>query len=120
LSSKKPIVRLYRGNQKDTMSAFKKDAALMAKKGYYPISQNYQPGSWDSFAFFFALLLCIVIIGILVFLYMLIVKPDGTLSVTYEHRAEATIEEEKLCPQCAEKVKKAAKICRYCNHQFYK
>lgn len=24
----------------------------------------------------------------------------------------------KKCPQCAERVKKAAKICRYCRHDF--
>lgn len=24
----------------------------------------------------------------------------------------------KICPQCAEKVKRAAKVCRYCQHAF--
>jgi hypothetical protein len=34
------------------------------------------------------LLLCIVLIGILVFIYMLIVKPEGTLTVTYARTAD--------------------------------
>jgi len=112
------IVRIYNGNQRGAASAFKRDAKYMAKKGYYPVSQSYQPGSWGCFAFLVALALCFILIGIFVFIYMLIVKPGGTLSVTYEYRAGTTFEEEKLCPQCAEKVKKAAKICRYCTHQF--
>ena len=33
-------------------------------------------------AFILALTLCIVLIGILVFIYLLIVKPDGQLVVT--------------------------------------
>ncbi|MBU9174012.1 zinc ribbon domain-containing protein [Burkholderia gladioli] len=27
-------------------------------------------------------------------------------------------EDEKQCPQCAESVKYAAKVCRFCGHQF--
>jgi hypothetical protein len=30
-----------------------------------------------------ALLLCILLVGIFIFLYMLVVKPEGTLTVTY-------------------------------------
>lgn len=38
-------------------------------------------------AFTVALLLCLLLIGILVFIYMLVVKPDGTLTVTYSRPA---------------------------------
>ena len=34
-----------------------------------------------------ALLLCLLIIGIFIFIYMLIVKPGGVLTVTYQYQA---------------------------------
>jgi len=55
---------------------------------------------------------------------MLIVKPDGTLSVTFELRPSnleqknLTNQSEKQCPRCAEMVKDEAKICRFCGHSF--
>jgi len=58
----------------------------MAAAGYFPTSQVWAPGTYGCGAFLIALLLCVVLIGIIVFVYMLIVKPDGTLSVTYEWR----------------------------------
>lgn len=36
-------------------------------------------------AFLVALILCVVLIGILIFVYLIIVKPDGTLVVMYEY-----------------------------------
>jgi len=68
------------------MAAFKDDSEKMAAKGYFPTSQSWVPGSYSCGAFIVALLLCIIFIGILVFIYMLIVKPAGVLSVTYELR----------------------------------
>lgn len=41
-------------------------------------------------SFLLALLLAVVLIGILVFIYMLLVKPEGTLSVTYERQQLVT------------------------------
>jgi Short C-terminal domain len=38
-------------------------------------------------AFLVALLLCFVLLGFLIFIYLLIVKPEGTLTVTYAKRA---------------------------------
>jgi hypothetical protein len=96
----------------------------MAAVGYFPTSQSWAPGSYGCGAFLIALLLCVVFIGILVFVYMLIVKPDGTLSVTYELRAlsyssaSAISVEEKRCPKCAERVKAADLFCRFCGHEF--
>jgi len=69
------------------MADYQADAARLAAQGYFPISQSWAPGSYGCGAFLLALLLCVVLIGILVFIYMLIVKPAGTLSVTYEFRA---------------------------------
>jgi hypothetical protein len=60
-----------------------RDAEKLARQGYVPVSQSYAPGRWGCLAFLIALALCVILIGILVFVYMLIVEPDGTLTVTY-------------------------------------
>ena len=120
------IVKNYKGTQSDATRYFKRDSLKMVEKGYYPTSQNWSPGSYGCGSFILALLLCLILIGILVFIYMLIVKPDGILSVTYELKKEnkGIVEnktkklEEKACPECAEMVKEKAKICRFCRHQF--
>jgi len=122
----KLIVRNFKGTQIEATRNFKRDSVKMAEKGYYPTSQNWSPGSYGYGSFILALLLCIILIGILVFIYMLIVKPNGTLSVTYELKKENNeiVEkkngnlEEKECPECAEMVKEKAKICRFCRHEF--
>jgi len=118
------IVKTYKGKQEDAMAAFKADSVNKAAHGYFPTSQSWAPGSYGCGAFIVALLLCFIIIGILAFIYMLIVKPDGVLSVTYELRtipestAQIELGEAKICPMCAERVKAAAKVCRYCGHNF--
>ena len=55
----------------------------MIEKGYQPVVQSWADGSWGCGSFLVALLLCFVVIGLVVFVYMLIVKPAGTLTVTY-------------------------------------
>lgn len=121
----KIVIRKYEGNQNSAFSKFEKDAERMSSWGYAPISQSWAPGSYGCGSFLLALLLCLIIVGFIVFIYMLIVKPDGVLTVTYElknHKISESSEPveagEKLCPQCAETIKSAAKICRYCGHSF--
>jgi len=122
---KNVLIKTYRGNQAAASRAFEKDAAKLAAQGYYPTSQTWAPGSHSALAFLGALLLCFLLIGIVIFLYMLLVKPAGTLTVTYQLResavatpAAALASDEKTCPQCAEQVKAAAKVCRFCGHSF--
>lgn len=84
LSGDKTIIRMYRGhNQADAVAAMQIEAAELAEQGYRVSAQSWAAGSWGCGAFFLAVVLFLVLIGILVFLYMLLVKPDGTLTVTY-------------------------------------
>lgn len=122
-NNQKVIIRTYTGNQDTATSLFQSDSVKMSSENYFPTSQCWTPGSYGCGSFIIAALLCFIIIGILAFIYMLIVKPDGTLTVTYEfreaHDNQAMVSvEEKTCPKCAEQVKAAASLCRFCGHDF--
>ena len=80
------MVKNYKGTQKSATKAFQKDAAKMSAMGYVPISQAWAPGSYGCGSFLLALILCVVVVGLLIFIYMLIVKPPGVLTVTYQLR----------------------------------
>lgn len=90
MSSLSPtLVRRYTGNQSQAFAAFQREAKSLAQQGYEPSSQSWAPGTWGCGAFLVALLLCFLLVGILVFIYMLVVKPAGTLTVTYTLQAPA-------------------------------
>lgn len=81
-------IRAYPGKLGDATGAFQRDVAQMAQAGYHPVNQMYVPGSWSSGAYLLGLLLILAFgLGILILGYLIIVKPDGTLQVTYEFRA---------------------------------
>ena len=85
------LVRTYKGtNQSSATAVFQTESGLLAERGYAPTNLSWAPGQWDAGAFLVAVLLFIVLIGIFVFLYMLIVKPEGTLTVTYTKSEVAT------------------------------
>jgi hypothetical protein len=81
------IIKTYTGRHEGSIEKFKADAEMMAVNGYYPMSQVWVPGSYGTAEFILALLQCIILIGFLTLAYMLIVKPEGKLVVTYMHRS---------------------------------
>lgn len=107
------VVKTYKGKKDQATLDFQNDAQRMAQQGYRPTSQNWAPGSWGCMAFLIAALLCFVVIGIIVFIYMLLVKPEGMLPVTYELGAE-TPDTQLRCPDCAKLVLMQAKVCKHC------
>jgi hypothetical protein len=84
------VVRVYRGSAQRAAQLFEEDARRLAPEGYRPVNQSYVAGSWGCGAFLIALVLFFILVGILIFIYMLLVKPDGTLTVTYQREAAAS------------------------------
>lgn len=81
------VVRTYEAHtQRDAVALYVADAAALAGRGYVPVGQSWGDGQWDAGFFLFALLLSLFGIGLIVLAYMAIVRPDGTLCVTYELR----------------------------------
>ena len=83
------LLRVYIGNQQaDTAEALAREAALLGQAGYRPTTQSWAQGQWGCGAWLVALLLSILVIGLVVFLFLVIVKPDGTLTVTFARDVE--------------------------------
>jgi hypothetical protein len=81
------IVRVYLGaQQSDAVRVFEREASELARFGYQPTTQSWAAGRWGRGAFFIALLLTVMLVGLLMLLYLLVAKPDGTLTVTYALR----------------------------------
>jgi hypothetical protein len=82
------MTRTYRGTPSEGEVLRSAEADVLARHGYLQSSQSYVEGKWGFGSYLAALLLCFVVVGFLILVYMLIMKPPGTLTVTYT-RAEA-------------------------------
>ena len=72
------VVRTYRAKTQELRRpCFRPTRRRLPCAAYYPSSQSWAAGSYGCGAFLLALLLCVLLIGILVFIYMLLVKPMG-------------------------------------------
>jgi hypothetical protein len=86
----------------------------MSSYGYAPTAQSWGEGRPG--------IARVVAIGI----FATALRPAGYLTVTYQKTTaqdqRATRAENdgqgKICPRCAETVKAAAQVCRYCGHDF--
>src|ERR1700678_2937078 len=85
----KVVVKTYKGRQKVANAKFQKDAAKMAEQGYYPTTQAWAEGAYGCGDFIVALLLCFILVGIIIFILMIVVKPPGTLTVTYQLKEDS-------------------------------
>jgi hypothetical protein len=75
------IVRTYKGSQGGTAKASEKDAALLASQGYFPISQSWASAGSNADLILWHGLLSIV------YVWRRLMRPAGTLTVTYEYRS---------------------------------
>ena len=82
------LVRTYRGHQQSqAIASYVMDAETLAQRGYAPTGQSWGEEQWDGGYFLLALVLCLFGIGLILLAYMAIIRPDGTLCVTYRLRA---------------------------------
>jgi hypothetical protein len=136
------LVRTYSaGSQKEAALQMTGDAAALARYAYAPAGQSWAGGGYGSGVAWIALfLILLVVAGLLYFWPFLVVAilvavvlpltaPPGSLTVTYELRgtpssdaappaAASDNNDSKVCPRCAETVKRAAQVCRFCGHEF--
>lgn len=78
------ILRTYRGHElRDAVGAYVVDAADLEAQGYESVSQTWGDGQWDSVLFVLAVVLSLFGIGLVVLAYMAVMRPAGTLLVTY-------------------------------------
>lgn len=93
--------------QADAAAIFQEDAQRMASYGYTPVSQSWADGRPGRAR--------VIAIGI----FATAIRPAGFLTVTYQRtQPQQDDGPGKVCPRCAETVKSAALVCRFCGHEF--
>jgi hypothetical protein len=129
----KIVSKAYYGCHEESSIRFMNHSVVMDEKGYSPTSQHYSLGAYTTVDFFMFLILMLVsafvlfIIGAkgwmitavesLFFLYMIVVKPKGSLVVTYTYKLKTKVKG-KLCQNCTKIIKATDKICKHCNHEY--
>ena len=117
-------IKAFNGSQKAAMS---KATKYLAKNPQLTEeSSNYEQGRRGLAHVVFALIvslivaLALLVAGIVSPIAMgitaalvFIIKPAGKLTVKY-----TKTEQLKTCPKCAEQIKQAATVCRFCNYDF--
>lgn len=111
-------VKVYTGTMSVATNRFQNAKSKNLELGYIATEQNYEEGSRGGGIFIIGLFLLPVFgIGLFVWIYALLVKPEGRLIVTYEKIKSSDIDT-KECPKCAEIIKLKAKVCRFCDYKF--
>jgi hypothetical protein len=78
------LARVYPGYHEIAVELFQMDAELLAEHGYMPTAQSYAEGRWRTSIVILVILASAFVIGLPFLLYMLAVRPPGSLAVTYE------------------------------------
>lgn len=85
------LVRTYKGKQSTAIIAFQNDAAALEHEGFEPTHQMWEDGKYGCGPFMLALFLSFFFIGIPILFYLIIVKPAGTLTVTYKRVGKQSV-----------------------------
>lgn len=109
------VVRYYKDDEAGR-GAFMRDVEILSLYGYVPSSQSVDGGHVHAGRL-------ILTGGLSVFAGKSGIRSDGRLAVTFVRAAApepATTPPgaTKVCPDCAETVQAAARICRFCRYEF--
>jgi hypothetical protein len=76
------------GTYEKLIEAYHRDASLLLDQGYEPTGQHYIEGQWGFVMAFVATVTIPLLIGVIVWAYLLVKRPIGTLTVTYVYRGK--------------------------------
>jgi hypothetical protein len=81
------FIRGYEGGTYEQLiEAYHRDASLLLDQGYEPTGQHYIEGQWGFVMALVATVTIPLLIGLIVWAYLLVKRPIGTLTVTYVYR----------------------------------
>jgi hypothetical protein len=83
------LARVYPGYHESAVELFQTDAAMLLDGGYVPVGQSYAEGRWATRFVALVLIASLFVIGLPFLAYMIVVRPPGSLGVTYVLRDRA-------------------------------